>query len=288
MKTIVITGATGNIASHAIPALLKAGHKVRGLVRSKDKAAALAQQGVELVEGDLERPRSLAGVFEGADAALLIAPPGPRAPQLYSSALWAARQQKVRQVVRVSAIGAAHDAPTVNGRLHALNDAELAASGLDYTIVKPHFFMQNLFMAQQSIQKDGAMYLALGDAKIPMIDVGDVGEVAAAILGGSGHSGKTYTLTGPRALALTEVAAAFAEALGKPVKYVPIPVAAADQAMAGFGMDEFMRTFMTDYFEAYGRNWANEVTDAVPTLLGRSARSIGEFTRAVAPAFGKQ
>jgi uncharacterized protein YbjT (DUF2867 family) len=285
-KTIVVTGATGGIAGQLIPHLLKGGHKVRGLVRSRDKGAALAKQGVELVEGDLERPRSLVGVFDGADAVMLIAPAGARAPQHSSSALWAARQAKVGRVVRLSAVGAAHDAPTINSRLHALSDHEVAVSGLPYTILKPHFFMQNLvFMTRQSILAEGKIYAALGDAKLGMIDTTDVGEVAARVLVDDGHAGKTYTPTGPRSISMHEVAAAFAEALGKPVKYVAIPTAAADQAMAGFGMDELTRTFMTDYLEAYARNWGDLVTEDVPRILGRPARSISEFARAAAPAF---
>lgn len=58
------------------------------------------------------------------------------------------------------------DAPTINGRLHGLSDAELIASGIPYTIVKPHFFMQNLLMAAESIAQQGAMYLPLADSRI--------------------------------------------------------------------------------------------------------------------------
>ncbi len=41
-----------------------------------------------------------------------------------------------------------------------------------------------------------------------------------------------------------------AAALGKPVKYVPIPIEAADEAMAKMGLDEWTRTLSTDYFAA--------------------------------------
>ena len=50
-----------------------------------------------------------------------------------SSAVWAVRNARVSHIVRLSAIGAAHDAPNRNGRLHALSDAGLAASGIACT-----------------------------------------------------------------------------------------------------------------------------------------------------------
>lgn len=287
-RTILVTGATGNVASQLIPLLLARGVTVRALVRDPKKAAPLAAQGVELVEGDLERPRTLGRGFEGADAMMSIVPPGPRAPQLASSALWAARQGGVKHVVRLSAVGAAHDAPTLNSRLHALSDAELERSGLAYTILKPHFFMQNLFMAAQSVASEGAIYMALGDGKMSVVDVADIAAVAAHVLTTPGHEGKSYTPTGPASIGMAEVAAAFSEALGKPVRYVPIPVEAADAAMAQHGMDEISRTMLTDYFAAYARGWGDFVTDDVQRLIGRAPRSIADFARAVAPAFGKR
>ncbi len=288
-KTIVVTGATGNVAQQLIPLLTSAGAKVRALVHTPSKAGKLKEVGVEVVEGDLSRPRTLAHAFDGADAFMSIVPNGPLAPQQASSALHAAREAGVKHVVRLSAVGAAHDAPTVNSRLHALSDTELEKRGGSWTILRPHFFMQNLFMAAQSVASEGAFYFALGDGKLGMIDVGDIAAVAAEILvKPAGHEGKTYTLTGPKSISMHEVAAAFGEALGRPVKYVPVPALAAEQAMAKMGLDDYMLTVMGDYFTAYARNWGDLVTDAVPKILGRPARSIADFARAVAPAFGKR
>jgi uncharacterized protein YbjT (DUF2867 family) len=219
MTTILLTGATGTVSSAAIPALRKRGHRLVGLVRDKAKAAPLEALGVELRVGALERPRTLeSGAFDGVDVAWVLTPPGPLAPYQSSNAVWAARQAGVKHIVRMSAIGAAHDAPSLNGRMHSLSDAEVASSGTAYTILKPHFFMQNLLMGAKTIVEQGTLYFALGTAKLPMIDARDVGAVAAAILANpTPHAGKTYTLTGPNAVGLDNVASAIGEAVGKPV-----------------------------------------------------------------------
>jgi uncharacterized protein YbjT (DUF2867 family) len=289
MPTILLTGATGRVSSGVIQSLHGSGHRLVALVRDKAKAAPLEAQGIELRVGDLAKLRSLEGTFEGVDTAFVLTPPGPLAPLHSSNAVWAARQGGVKHVVRMSAVGAAHDAPTLNSRLHALSDTELASSGLSFTIVKPHMFMQNLLMAAGSIAEQGTIYYALGDAKQPMIDVRDIGATVAAILTHPAlHAGKTYTLTGPAAISVDQVAAAIGEAVGKPVKYVPIPLAAMIDNLAKAGFDDYAQVSLRDYFAAYARGWQSNVTSVVKQLTGKEARGIAEFARDYASAFGKR
>jgi uncharacterized protein YbjT (DUF2867 family) len=123
--------------------------------------------------GDLEKTWTLAPAFAGADTIWILTPPGPRAVEQSSNALWAARQGGAKHVVRMSAIGAAHTAPTINSRLHALSDAELAASGIPFTILKPHFLAQNFMMVAKSVAERGEIYFALADGKMGIIDSRD-------------------------------------------------------------------------------------------------------------------
>lgn len=237
-KTILITGATGNISSGILNNLKDSGHRLRALVHNPEKAEAPKRQGIDVRIGDLEKPWTLGAVFEGADMVWLLTPPGPRAPEQSSNGLWAARQAGIKRIVRMSVVGAAFNAPTINSRLHALSDAETASSGIPFTILKPHFFAQNLLMmAAGSIDQEGAMYLALGECKLGIIDSRDISDFAGHVLTHPGHEGKTYTLTGPASLNMRAVAAALGKGLGKSVKYVPIPVEAAQEAMARMGMD---------------------------------------------------
>jgi uncharacterized protein YbjT (DUF2867 family) len=288
MTTILLTGATGNVSSSVLRELHGSGHQLVGLVRDPAKAQALAAQGVELRSGDLTDLRTVEDAFTGVDVAFLLAPPGSLAPAQMSNALWAARKGGVKHVVRMSAVGAAHDAPTINSRFHALSDTELERSGLPFTIVKPHFFMQNLMMAAPTIAEQGAIYFALGEAALPMVDVRDIGSTVAAILKDPApHTGKTYTLTGPAAVTLHQVASAIGEAIGKPVSYAPVPVPAMIEQLAKFGLDDYAQTATRDYMVAYATGWQASVTSAVKDITGSSARSIQQFAQDFAGAFGK-
>ena len=282
-KSILVTGATGNVAGAMLPHLVSGGVTVRALVRDPAKAGKLPA-GVEVVEGDLDAHHGLVTAFKGADTVVIIHPPGAKAPEQSSNALWAARRAGARRVVRLSAIGAGYDAPTINGRLHGISDAEVAASELAWTIVKPHFFFQNLLgMAGQVAQ--GTLYMAMGEGKLPMIDVRDIGEFLARVVLGDGHDGKTYTITGPAAYTLHDVVAALGKAIGKQVAYVPVPVEAAASAMRNYGADEWMVGMMVDYFTAYSRSWASEVTPDFESVVGRKSRSADDFARDFAAAF---
>lgn len=289
MATIMFTGANGNVSSSAIRELQGSGHKLVGLVRDPAKAAALAALGVELRTGNLDQLRTVEDAFTGVDVAFLLAPPSLLAPMQVSNALWGARRAGVKHVVRLSAVGAAHDAPTINSRAHALSDSELERSGIPYTILKPHFFTQNLMMTGTTVAQEAKIYFALGEAKLPMIDVRDVGATVAAILKDpTPHAGKTYTLTGPAAISMHQVASAIGEAIGKPVNYVPVPVPAMVDQVAKFGVDDFGQTAMRDYFTAYSAGWQDTVTTAVKDITGTNARSIHEFARDFAAAFSKR
>ncbi len=73
---VALTGATGFLGSHIAEALLASGHAVRGIARSPEKGAWLAERGVELARADLGEPEALARGLEGADALIANAAMG--------------------------------------------------------------------------------------------------------------------------------------------------------------------------------------------------------------------
>ena len=138
-KTILITGANGNVSSALIASLKGSKNSVRAMVRNPEKAGALKAQGVEVVVGDFDRPKTLGKVFEGVDSAWVLTANGPTAAVHSCSALWAARQAGVSHVVRMSAVGAAHNAHHQQSPARPLR-CRARGLGHPYTILKPHFF----------------------------------------------------------------------------------------------------------------------------------------------------
>jgi uncharacterized protein YbjT (DUF2867 family) len=279
MTTILILGATGSIGSDLVRFLgSNKSLALRALARSEDRAARLRAQGIVPFIGDLDDARSLPPAFEGVDRLWLLTALGPRAPENSMNAVWAARQAGVKHVVRLSAIGAAHDAPTRNGRLHALSDRELMASGIPWTVIKPHFFMQNLLPQVPVMKAQGALYQDLGDGKLAMIDVRDVAEFGAAVLTApERHAGKTYTITGPAAIGLREVASEFGQALDRRVDYVPVPHDGARQALVDQGVPPWFADCFVEYGAAYEGGWGDFTTSDFESVVGKQATSFAAF-----------
>ncbi|NJP91533.1 SDR family oxidoreductase [Nonomuraea sp. FMUSA5-5] len=269
--TILITGAGGTV-SRAVLRSLEGTADVRVLVRDPAKAPS----GVEVAVGDLDEPATLGEAFRGVKTLWVLTPMGPHAPHRSMNALWAAKQAGVSHVVRMSAIGAAHDAPTRNGRLHALSDVELAASGLDWTILRPAFFMQNLF---GSVNGD-TLYGALGEGRIGMIDVRDIGAAAAEILRApERHKGATYTLTGPASISLASVAEDLSRVHGRPIGYERVPVEAAVRSMREAGLPAWDAQVTGEYLVAYAKGWGDYTTPDFETVTGRPATPFIDFAR---------
>ncbi|MFG1709380.1 SDR family oxidoreductase [Nonomuraea sp. M3C6] len=270
--TILITGATGTVSSAVLDAL-PGKDGVRVLVRDPAKAPT----GYEVTVGDLDDPATLHDAFDGVETLWLLTAMGPQAPHASMNAVWAARQAGVRHVVRMSAIGAAHDAPTRNGRLHALSDTELQASGLGWTIIRPAFFMQNLFGSVN----DGTLYGATAQARLGLIDVRDIGDFAATLLTDPRpHTGKVYTLTGPASISLAEAADRLGEAYRKPIAYQSVTPEQAYAAMLEAGLPEWNAAVNTEYARAYAAGWGDYTTDDFRAVMGRDARTFLDFATA--------
>jgi uncharacterized protein YbjT (DUF2867 family) len=288
-QTILVTGATGKISSLVIPQLLAAGAKVRALVHTPEKAKPLSDRGVEAIVGDFDDAAILAKAMDGATAVFLLTPATEKAGALSLNAIAAARKAGKPYIVRLSVIKAGPDAPTANSRMHGQTEKDLRESGLPAAVLRPHFFMQNIFGSVQTIATEGVFYQGMGDGKLAMIDVRDIADSAAKVLLDKSHAGKTYALTGPASITWHTAAEAFSAALGRAVRYVAIPPESVADAIRKMGWGEWGATVMRDYAAAYGRGWGDFVTDDVQKLTGHPARSIEQFAREVlAPALSRK
>ena len=284
---ILVTGATGNVSSGLIPNLTAMGASVRALVRDESKAQGLRDAGVEVVIADLDKPETLDAAFSGVDKVFLVTAPNPNQVTQARNAIAAAKRVGNPHIVRLSA-GALKEMPGALPRVsaqHAEIDAELKASGLPYTILRPHNFMQNTLMAAQTVASDGAVYMPMKEGKLGMIDVRDIVDVSAKVLTEAGHEGKTYGLTGPASISFHEVAAGLSKALGKEVKYVDVPLEAGREGMLGMGLPEWFADAMTEYNKVFSGGFGDFMTNDVKEITGHPARSYETFAHDFSQAF---
>lgn len=195
---VTIVGGHGHIALLLAERLAAAGHTVRGTVRSAGHSADLAAVGAAAVLVDLEDPLSdLEGAVTGADAVVFAAGAGPDSgPQRKRTVdlggavrlIAAAQEAGVRRYVMVSTVGteragvAGAMGPYLEAKLQA--DEALAASGLDFTIVRPVHLVDDA--------PTGLVDVAAHFGRSGEIPRGDVAAVLHAVLQAPQTIGHTF------------------------------------------------------------------------------------------------
>jgi uncharacterized protein YbjT (DUF2867 family) len=121
----------------------------------------------------------------------------------------------------------------------------------------------------------------MGNARTSYLDVRDIAAVAAKVLAGGEHRGKTYELNGPEALTYTQLAEKISKHAGRPVQYADIPAEAQRNAMLDQGMPAWQVDALLELREYYTSGNGGTVDQLLPRLLGRAPitmdRVLAEF-----------
>lgn len=281
---IVVAGATGNIGGEMIRLLAERRAEVRALSRNPPKAET--HSGIEWVKADLADRRRLSEIFDGADHMFLLTGNVRDMVPLQKNAIAAAEEAGVAHVVKVSALGASDHSKSLIGVWHYNVERVLSDARLDWTILRPHVFMQNLLDQRETIRSEHNVRSPAGEASIPMIDTRDIAAVAAAILTGSGHEGKRYTVTGRESISYREATRILSDVLGIPLTYVPETEKAAFSRLHDEGLPPWLigaQLALAEYQREGGGT--DIITDAVAEVSGRRPRTFREFARDCADAF---
>lgn len=283
---ILVTGATGLSGSELVRRLSAKGIPSRALVRNPTKAQPLASlPNVEIVEGDMARPDSLSEALRGVDRAVLISSSDPTMLETQSSFIDTARKAGVKHVVKLSGIIPELDSPFRFARMHAEIEKRLEDSGVAYTHLRAGEFMPSYFRQVPSIVARGILALPMGDARIASLDIGDIAEVAIAVLTTSGHEGKTYPLTGPEALSMAEVAEKLSAATGKAIRYVDVPPEEAKQARLAAGLPPYLAEGLDELFAERRKGKESVVWPTIQEVFGFQPTSFDEFASRNAAIF---
>jgi len=282
---ILVTGATGNNGTEIVKRLTARNVQVRAMVRDRNRASKIAIPNVELVEGDFDRPQTLLGALAGVDRAFLLTNSTERAQAQQLAFVDAARQSGVKHIVKLSQFAADAHSPVRFLRYHAAVEAAIQASGMAYTFLRPNLFMQGLLNLRSTITDQNAFYVAAGDAKVSVVDVRDIAEVAVAALTEAGHERKIYDLTGPQALTHTEIADRLSAAINRRITFVDVSPEAMRETLLSVGFPVWQADGLLEDYAHYRRNEAAAVLSGVQDAVSKEPRSFEEFAHDYATAF---
>ncbi|MFF1688258.1 MULTISPECIES: SDR family oxidoreductase [unclassified Streptomyces] len=278
--TILVTAATGNTGRPIVTAPAARGAEVRALTRTPDTARF--PDGVEVCDG-------AAPDFRDVDAVVLNIAALPQAPAPF---LDAAKAAGVRRVVTVSALVAADGENGAepesgsNAAIHLGLERAVEAAVPQWTHLRPGACASNAFQ--------GAAQLAAGDvvrgpyarANTSPIHEADIADVAVRALLDDDRLGQALSRTGPEGLNMVEQVEILGRALERPLRFEGIGPEAAKQAM--LSVHAWMKEAAVDSlltYLAHSVGHSAPVTQEVPRVLGRPARTFAQWAEGHADAF---
>lgn len=256
---ILVTGARG-----------KTGREVVSLLRAApgvDVRRGSSQPGAE-TRFDWADPTTWPGAVAGTDAIYLMRPDVPDAPELVAGLVSEAPEA---HVVLLSEQGAG---TLPDGHWARRVEAAVTGRAGSWTLLRPSWFHQVLTDPRfygDAIRTDRVLSLPSGGAPIAWVDARDIAAVAvAALRAPAEHHGRAYTLTGPAALPVADVAAELSARLGHEIRADDPPPVVENQ-------DPWTTGILVDLYERVRAGGFAEVTRAVEEVTGTPPTSMAGF-----------
>lgn len=278
---ILLTGASGKTGKTILSALKQRGAETRVLVRSTEQAAELTDLGAtEVAIGDLRNQNSLIQAVKGCNHIYYICPNvTPDEVQIGKSLLDIAKKENLKRFVYHSVLHPQIEAMPHHWQKMRMEEA-LFESGMDFTILQPCAYMQNILANWKSIYETGIYPVPYATtAKISIVDLMDVAAVAALVLTESGYENSIFELAGPHPLTQDEVASTISTILGRSVLAKVIDRTAWAENARANGNSEYQVNTLLRMFEYYEKHGLIGNSNTLSRLLNRSAVTFKEFVQ---------
>lgn len=275
---ILVTGAAGKTGRAIIRALTAMGGEVKALVHRPDQVRPVQALGArEVLAGDMRDQPTMDHAARNVRAVYHI-PPNTHPDELLMGqvALSAAGAAGVEHFVYHSVLRPQiEEMPHHWLKMHV--EQQIFRSGLNWTILQPAVYMQNLLAHKEQLMAGEYPVPYAPETRLSWVDLHDVANVAAQVISNTHHLGASYELVGTGGMTQTQVAAMLAEQLERPVRPVRV---SPDQwrirsRAAGLG-DYQIETLLSmfRYYEQFGFSGNAQV---LTWLLGRPPIGLRAF-----------
>ncbi len=277
---LAVTGATGALGGRIARRLARRGVEQRLVVRDAARAPDLAGAHVAQAEfGDADAMRKAL-----RDVATLLLVPASEAAdrvRLHATAIDAAAAAGVGRIVYVSFLNATASATFTFARDHWHTEEHIRRAGMAHTFLRDSLY-QDVF--PYFVGRDGVLRGPAGNGRVGAVARDDIADAAVGVLLAAGrasiHDGRTYDLTGPRAMTLYEMAEEMSRASGRDITYHPETLEEAYASRSSYGAPDWEVAGWVTSYVAIATGEMDVVTDAVEQLSGHPPQSFDEFLEA--------
>jgi uncharacterized protein YbjT (DUF2867 family) len=284
-----VVGATGNTGREVVKELEGLGEKPVSIVRNADKAREVLGSSAKIAVAELDDRAGLTKALAGARRVFIVTGHNPSSAAQQINVIDAAKAAGAEYVVKVSG-GRAVTGPNVesiNGRAHFEIEEYLKRSGLQWCVLSPGLFMQNMLGQAANIKQGKIVQPWPKDLPVALIDVRDTGALGARVLRDpSKHSGKVHSFTGATTT-YGEFANVIAEVLGQPIAYTALTLEQAEQGMKARGMPDWLVAHLIAMARAgAGGAFSKENTQPIRDIVGRAPITLRQFVQHYRSVFG--
>jgi len=217
---ILITGASGNVGVEVIRSLVRdfKGLRLVAGVRDLEKDKKnLSEFDIEYCFLDFTKPKTFDAALENCRILFLLRPPQLADVSIFKPFIATAKTKGVEHIVFLSVQGVEHSKRIPHHKI----EQTIRESGIGWTFLRPAYFMQNFETTlKKELVERRRIFLPAGLTKFTLVDVRDVGQVAAAVLSSpEPHIGKAYDLTGPDSLTFGQMAKILSSILRRPIDF---------------------------------------------------------------------
>ena len=189
------------------------------------------------------------------------------------SVIQAAIDAGVRHVYYTSGVRADDERFAINAD-HRGTEQALITSGLDFTILRNTWYIENYIQAMAGPRHTGVLAAAVGGAVVAAASRRDLGEALATIVATDGHDNVTYSLSGDTDFSYGDIAAAMSVVLRPEVAYTPVSSDHLRAILTGAGMGAKMAGFLVGLDETTAAGVYSRVGDDLTRLIGRPTTSL--------------
>jgi uncharacterized protein YbjT (DUF2867 family) len=235
----LVTGATGSLGRRIVRQLREQGTPVRAFVRLFSRYDELEYRGAEIFIGDLKQDRDIKKACQGVDYIISAHGSGSDTQALDYRAnielIDRAKENNVKHFVYISVLGVDRgytDAPVFKAKREV--EKYLIASGLNYTILRPSGFANNLLPLAERFRETG-IYLLIGDPqnRSSIVSTDDLAKIAIASPITEGAKNQIFSIGGPDVLKREDIPRIFSRIFNREPIVINAPLFVLDGLRSG-------------------------------------------------------